>query len=46
MEFRNEDPKNLNADKTVLAKDIGNVTLETEITFEYTMKPISELVKI
>ena len=46
MEFRNEDPANLNEDKTILVKDLGNVTEETEITFEYRLKPLKELVKM
>lgn len=44
IEFRNEDDdKLLNADKTVLTKDIGNVTKDTEVTFEYRMKRVKEL---
>lgn len=31
---------------TILVRDIGNVTEETEITFEYTLKKITELVKM
>lgn len=27
-----------------MVRDLGNVTAETEITFEYTLKDISELV--
>lgn len=29
-----------------MTKEVGNVTNDTEITFEYTMKKISELVKM
>lgn len=29
-----------------MTREIGNVTVDTEITFEYTMKKISELVKM
>lgn len=44
IEFRNEDnEKLLNADKTLLTKDIGNVTKDTEVTFEYRMKRVKEL---
>jgi hypothetical protein len=44
IEFRNEDDeKLLNADKTILTKDIGNVTKDTEVTFEYRMKRVKEL---
>ena len=46
LEFRNEDPLNLSTDKSVLTKDLGNVTQETEITFEYRLKSIKELVKM
>jgi hypothetical protein len=44
IEFRNEDDeKLLSADKTLLTKDIGNVTKDTEVTFEYRMKRVKEL---
>ncbi len=46
LEFRNEDQVNLSEDKCVLVKDLGNVTEETEITFEYRLKAIRELVKM
>ena len=36
----------MSADKSLLVRDIGNVTAQTEITFEYTLKKISELVKM
>jgi hypothetical protein len=29
-----------------MVKDIGNVTAGCEITFEYTLKPIKELIKM
>jgi hypothetical protein len=44
--FRNENPEWLSEDKTTLRRDLGNVTLDTEITFEYTLKGISDLVKM
>lgn len=31
---------NLNDDKTIMAKDLGNVTEETEVTFEYKLKDL------
>lgn len=43
LEFRNEDEKSLSEDRTVLIKDLGNVTCETEITFEYNIKRVKEL---
>jgi hypothetical protein len=46
LEFRNEDPVNLSEDKTLMARELGNVTEETEITFEYRLKTIKELVKM
>lgn len=38
LQFRNENPQWVSDDKTLLTRDIGNVTMDTEITFEYTLK--------
>lgn len=46
LEFRNEDPANLSEDKSLMAKDLGNVTEETEFTFEYRLKSIKDLIKM
>ena len=46
LEFRNEDATNLNEDKTILTKNFGNVNEDTDITFEYRMKKISDLLKL
>lgn len=46
LEFRNEDPVNLSEDKTLMVRDQGNVTEETEITFEYRLKNLKELIKM
>ncbi len=46
LEFRNEDPKNLSEDKSLLVKELGNVTEETEVTYEYRLKPMKELLKM
>lgn len=46
LQFRNENPVNLSEDKAMLVRDIGNVTMDCEITFEYTLKKISELAKM
>jgi len=46
LEFRNENSLSLSEDKSILVKDLGNVTDETEITFEYRLKAIRELVKM
>ena len=45
-EFRNEDPINLSQDKSLLVRQQGNVTEDTEITFEYRLKSMKELVKM
>lgn len=44
LTFRHELDANLNADKTLLVRELGNVTEDSEFTFEYTLKPIQELV--
>lgn len=46
LQFRNEDAANLSEDKSLLVRDVGNVTEDTEITFEYTLKKISLLAKM
>lgn len=46
LQFRHENPEWLSEDKATLRRELGNVTLDTEITFEYTLKPISELAKM
>lgn len=44
LQFRNEVDQNLSDDKTMMVRDVGNVTADTEITFEYTLKNIADLV--
>lgn len=44
--FRNELPQNLSEDSTLLVKDLGNVTEDSVFTFEYTIKPIAQLVEM
>ena len=46
LQFRHELETDLSADKTVLTRRFGNVTADTMFTFEYGMKPISQLLKI
>jgi hypothetical protein len=46
MTFRNEAAANLSEDQTLLVREFGNVTEETEYTFEYTLKSIAELLKM
>ena len=46
LEFRNEVPMYLSADKTVLNRDFGNVYADTDVTFEYQLKPIKELLEL
>ena len=45
LEFRNENPLFLNEDKTILTRQLGNVNEQTEVTFEYKMKKVKELLK-
>lgn len=46
LQFRNELPQDLSADRSLLARRFGNVTEETMFTFEYGMKPISQLLEM
>ena len=46
LQFRNELANDLSADKTLLARHFGNTTAETVFTFEYGMKPISQLLEM
>eukprot|EP00347_Sterkiella_histriomuscorum_P023950 403332824 len=46
LEFRNEQASNLTADRTVLIRQFGNVNEDTDVTFEYRVKPVRELVKM
>lgn len=46
LEFRNQDPIHLSDDKTILARNLGNVNEETEVTFEYRMKSVKELINM
>ena len=43
LQFRNELDKDVGEDKTLLARQFGNVTAESLFTFEYGLKPISHL---
>lgn len=45
LEFRNEEEENLNAQKNVLTRHLGNVTADSEMTFEYKVKDLEELEK-
>ncbi len=40
LEFRNESKINLSDDNSMLTKEIGNVNEDTDICFEYQMKPL------
>ena len=44
--FRNELATDLSEDKSLLARKFGNTTAETVFTFEYGMKPISQLLEM
>ena len=45
LEFRNEQSVNLSEDRTILSRDLGNVYADTDVTFEYQLKKIKELIK-
>jgi len=44
--FRNEEVASLSEDKTMLVREMGNVTMDNEFTFEYTLKTIAELIEM
>ena len=46
LQFRNEAVQSLSEDKSLLVREVGNVTETTELTFEYTLKPINELAQM
>ena len=46
LQFRNELSKDVTCKRTILTKQFGNVTAGTVFTFEYGLKPISELVEM
>ena len=46
IEFRNELLQNLEMNETVLVKDFGNVNEETDLCFEYQVKPLRDLLKL
>lgn len=46
LEFRNELEQNLSLQSTTLTKDFGNVNEDTDVCFEYQMKPLRELLRI
>jgi len=46
LQFRNEIKESLSDDKSLLVREIGNVTVDTEMTFEYTMKHINVLAQM
>lgn len=43
LQFRNELESDLSEQRTILTRRFGNVTTDSMFTFEYGMKPISEL---
>mmetsp|Transcript_23213 Transcript_23213/g.20586 ORF Transcript_23213/g.20586 Transcript_23213/m.20586 type:complete len:322 (+) Transcript_23213:215-1180(+) len=45
MEFRNEEEEFLNEQKNIFTKEYGNVTSDSEVTFEYKVKSVEELRK-
>lgn len=46
FQFRDEDKELMSDDCSLLVRDLGNVTDETQITFEYTLKEAKELEKL
>lgn len=46
LEFRNEAEANLNEDKTLMARQLGNVTEDNKFCFEYHLRPLDELVEM
>ena len=47
LEFRGEEDESvLSQDKTIMTKDVGNVTRDTELTFEYRIMSVKELIKM
>jgi len=46
LHFRNELPENLNEDRTLMVRELGNVTQENDFTFEYALRPLLELVEM
>ena len=46
LRFRNEDEGAQNEDKTLLVRELGNVTEDSEFTFEYGLKPIDQLLEM
>ena len=46
LQFRNELEQDLSNDRTILTRRFGNVTKDTMFTFEYGMKPITELLEM
>jgi len=46
LQFRNEYSQNLSDDKSMLCREVGNVTEDTQLTFEYTLKSMNELIKM
>lgn len=43
LEFRSENLAFLSPDRSLLAKDMGSVKEDTQFTFEYTIKPLKDL---
>ncbi len=46
LEFRNQNVLNLSEDKTIMARELGSVNEETEVTFEYRMKSVKKLLSM
>ena len=46
LQFRNELPENLSADKSLMTRKMGNVTVDSIFTFEYGLKPLDILLEM
>ena len=46
MQFRNELEESLSADKSLLTRSFGNVTVDSIFTFEYGLKPLNTLLEM
>ena len=44
--FRNEETANLSADRTMLARELGNVTEGNKFIFEYLFKALADLIEM
>ncbi|CDW77368.1 type a von willebrand factor domain-containing protein [Stylonychia lemnae] len=46
LQFRNEVDQNLSCNKTILTKQFGNINEDTDVTFEYKLKSVKDLIEM